>query len=153
MIKAFFDGCCEPINPGGVSAYGVVIFRDEEKIWEDSRIFYPTKGKKDTSNNLAEYRGFKAILDYLLANKLNNEHIEIFEDSMLVIEQMFGNWQIRSGLYVPIAFACKKLLKNFPQIRGHWIPREKNSLADKLSKGKLLNAGVKFRIQPLEKEL
>lgn len=153
MIKAYFDGCCEPINPGGVAAYGVVIFKDDQRIWEDSRIFYPTKAKRNTSNNLAEYRGFKAILDYLIENELNYENIEIFGDSNLVIQQMFGNWQIRSGLYVPVALDCKKLLKKFPTIKGYWIPREKNSIADRLSKAKLIEAGVKFKIQPFEEEL
>lgn len=149
VIKCFFDGCCEPINPGGIAAYGAVIFRDGKRIWEDSKIFYPSRGKRDTSNNLAEYSGFKAILDYLIKNNLNHENIEVFGDSNLVIQQMFGHWQIRSGLYVPVALVCKKLLREFPRIRGYWIPREENSIADRLSKLKLIRAGVKFRIQSL----
>lgn len=150
MIKAFFDGCCEPKNPGGVAAYGAVIFRDGHRMWEQSEIFYPKKGREEgTSNNLAEYSGFKAILDYLLASGLQLEPIEIFGDSNLVIQQMFGRWKIRSGYYVPVALACRKLLSQFPSIRGQWIPREENSIADELSKAQLVRAGVKFRIQPI----
>jgi ribonuclease HI len=148
MIKCFFDGACEPINPGGTAAYGAVIIKDGHRIWEQSKIFYPKKGcEKETSNNLAKYSGFKAILDYLLASGLQLEPIEILGDSNLLIQQMFGRWKIRSGYYVPIALACRDLLKQFPQIRGQWIPREENSIADELSKAQLVKARVKFRIQ------
>jgi hypothetical protein len=27
MLRAFFDGLCEPVNPGGVACYGFVIYR------------------------------------------------------------------------------------------------------------------------------
>jgi ribonuclease HI len=148
MIKCFFDGACEPRNPGGTAAYGAVIIKDGHRIWEKSEIFYPKKGDEwKTSNNVAEYSGFKAILDYLLASGLQLGRIEIFGDSNLVIQQMFGKWKIRSGYYVPIALACRDLLKQFSQIRGKWIPREENLLADELSKAQLVKAGVKFRIQ------
>ena len=69
-----------------------------------------------------------------------------------VIQQMFGAWRIKFGFYVPIAKTCKAMLKQFPHITGTWIPREKNSLADELSKAELKKAGVKFRIQPEEWE-
>lgn len=38
MIEAFFDGCCEPVNPGGTAAYGAVILKDGKKIWEASEL-------------------------------------------------------------------------------------------------------------------
>lgn len=146
MIEAYFDGCCEPINPGGTAAYGAVVLIDGVKIWEDSRVFYPSDGR--TSNNIAEYSGFKAILEYLLSKGLNKQPIKICGDSKLVIQQMFGTWRIKQGLYVGLALECRELLKRFPYIRGRWIPREENTVADELSKRKMLEAGVKFRIQP-----
>ena len=149
MFKCYFDGCCEPYNPGGTASYGIVILRDNEKIHEASQIFRPSSpNKKDTSNNLAEYSGFKAILQYLINNQHQDEPIEIFGDSQLVIRQMSGDWNINQGIYVPLAHECRKMLGKFPHFRLHWIPREENSLADELSKGVLLKAGIKFRIQP-----
>jgi len=54
MIKAYFDGCCEPVNPGGTASYGVAIFRDNKLIWKDSKLFKPIPGKeKETSNNVS----------------------------------------------------------------------------------------------------
>ena len=150
-LKAYFDGCCEPVNPGGTAAYGVVILRNRQKIFEASKLFVPQKGReKETSNNVAEYSGFKAILDYLITHNLTDAPITVYGDSNLVIQQMFGTWRIKFGFYVPIAKTCKAMLKQFPHITGTWIPKEKNSLADELSKAELKKAGVKFRIQPEE---
>jgi ribonuclease HI len=138
----------EPVNPGGTASYGVVILRNEGVIHEASEIFYPQKGhERETSNNVAEYSGFRHALIWLLGQNLNGHCIEIRGDSMLVIKQMFGSWRIKQGFYVPIAMECIQLLRQFPNIRGKWIPREENSLADKLSKAELLRAGVEFRIQ------
>jgi len=59
-----------------------------------------------------------------------------------------GTWKINLGYYVSIATVCKAMIKQFPYLTGKWIPREKNFLADELSKAVLRNAGVEFRIQP-----
>jgi len=150
MITAYFDGCCEPINPGGLASYGITILSESgEILHRESKLFVPKKGReKETSNNVAEYSGFKRILEWLIERGLEEKVIEIFGDSALVIEQMFGTWRIKQGFYVPIALECKIMLKKFPNINGEWIPRDQNSLADELSKAELIKAGVKFRIQP-----
>lgn len=145
MIKCFFDGCCEPINPGGVASYGVIILKENKKIFKASKLF---ESSSVTSNNVAEYAGFKEILDYLIKNSLQNEEIIIYGDSNLVIQQMFGTWKIKKGFYVPIAKYCKNILSKFTNLKGQWIPREENFLADELSKAELLKAGIKFKIQP-----
>jgi ribonuclease HI len=33
MITIYFDGLCYPKNPGGVAAYGYLVYRDGEPIW------------------------------------------------------------------------------------------------------------------------
>ena len=155
-IKVYFDGCCEPKNPGGTASYGIVIFKDNKKILKVSKIFEPVKGKeKQTSNNVAEYSGFKRALEWLLSKSLNNEEILIFSDSKLVICQMFGDielggrkWKIRSGYYKPIALQSREILNKFSNIKGQWIPREENSIADELSKAELIRKGIEFKIQP-----
>ena|SRR3990167_311701 len=149
MIKAYFDGCCEPVNPGGYASFGAVVFNDSNRIWDCSRMFTSKKGKeRETSNNVAEYCGFVSILEFLIEKNMTKEHIKIYGDSNLVIQQMFGTWQMRKGFYIPTAIKAKKLLKKFSDIRGEWIPREENDIADELSKGELRKAGIEFRIQP-----
>ena len=150
VYTAYFDGCCEPVNPGGTASYGAVIFRGDDRIWDCSRIFFPAKGReRETSNNVAEYSGFLAILEYFSENGLADQDITIFGDSKLVIEQCFGTWRIKKGHYKPLAIKAKQDVKKFPRLKGYWIPREENEIADELSKAELIKAGVEFRIQPL----
>lgn len=82
MIEAYFDGCCEPINPGGTASFGAVVFRDGQRVWECSRLFKPVKSNEtETSNNVAEYQGFISILDFLLSKGLEREQITVHGDS------------------------------------------------------------------------
>ena len=127
MIEAYFDGCCEPVNPGGTASYGAVVFKDGERIWDCSEIFFPEKGKeKATSNNVAEYCGFMAILDFLIDHNLHAQKAIIYGDSKLVIEQMNDNWRIKKGHYKPLALQAREMLDKFivrPNLR--WISRRK----------------------------
>lgn len=145
MIKAYFDGCCEPTNPGGYCGFGAVIFKDKERIWEYSGFI---DASPTTSNNVGEYKAFIKILEYLYENNMRNEDITVYGDSKLVIEQMFGTWRIKKGFYVPFAHEAQVLVEQFEDLKGQWIPRDDNYLADELSKRELLSRNVKFRIQP-----
>lgn len=154
MIEAWFDGCCEPKNPGGYAGFGAVILVGGVRVWEFSGFIdkAPT-----TSNNVAEYSGFLAILEYLKSKGMEKEKIIVRGDSRLVLYQMFEDpdigrpWKMKGGRYMPTALKAKKLLKEFTNIRCEWIPREENSIADELSKAELIRRGVRFKIQPLEK--
>jgi ribonuclease HI len=146
-IIGFFDGACEPKNPGGIESYGAVIFENGEKIWEDCGLV-PMEDREEhqTSNNVAEYCGFLALLKYLREKNRNHERIEIHGDSKLVIGQMFEGWKIKDGIYVPFAREAKELLTlHFPFTSGRWINREENSVADELSKRPLLEAGIQIK--------
>ena len=71
----------------------------------------------------------------LLDSKLDNETCSIMGDSKLVIEQLSGNWGIKSGKYLRYAERALNLLLDFrvsPVF--NWIPKESNSEADKLSR-------------------
>lgn len=151
-IEAWFDGCCEPVNPGGTASYGAVVFVDGKRVWDCSEIFFPEKGKeRETSNNVAEYSGFLAILIWLLKNGHDKANTTIYGDSKLVIEQMQGNWKMHGGFYIQTAKLAKAALKRFKKVpKLQWIPRDQNDIADELSKAELIKAGVEFRIQPLE---
>jgi ribonuclease HI len=148
-LAAYFDGACEPVNPGGTASYGAVAFIDGKRVWECSKIVCPPRGDEHkTSNNLAEYAGFVAVLEWLLELQLDNEETTIHGDSMLVIEQMSGRWRIKNGIYVETAMNAKELLAKFRrQPFLAWIPRELNMIADDLSKAELEKAGIKLRLQ------
>src|SRR6266446_1988697 len=79
IYTAFFDGSCAPINPGGTAAYGALILREGEPIWECSKLFYPEQGKeRETSNNVSEYCGLLAILGHLLLIGAQHEPIMVY---------------------------------------------------------------------------
>ena len=146
---AYFDGACEPYNPGGTASYGAVVLHNGEPLWTCSEIYVPEEGhERDTSNNIAEYAAFIAVLEWFADRNLYDADILIRGDSMLVIQQMFGNWKIKKGLYAPLAYEARKLVAQFTKIRGEWIRRDQNAIADELSKDALKRAGVRLRLQP-----
>jgi ribonuclease HI len=136
ILTAFFDGACGPINPGGHVGYGAIIYHERKVIWECSERFYPKEGQEDqTSNNLAEYCAFQAVVEHLLDSELDTHDTTIYGDSKLVIEQMSGRWKISKGIYLIIALETHGMLSQFRKLPTlKWIPREQNTIADALSK-------------------
>ncbi len=94
-FTSFIDGLCEPVNPGGVATYGLVVYdRNMVKVHEESKFV----GKGDgMSNNVAEYSGLVALLEYLIQNDVHG-NISVKLDSKLVVEQMAGKWKVKNGL-------------------------------------------------------
>ena len=147
MYAAYFDGACEPVNPGGIATYGAVIFHDRDRVWACSEVYYPEPGReRQTSNNIAEYSGFLAVLRWFIDQRLTDAEIMVRGDSKLVIKQMFGSWRIKNALYVPLALQGRQMLTQFSNINGLWIPRDQNPLADELAKAAQRRAGVVRRL-------
>jgi ribonuclease HI len=131
---AWFDGACEPLNPGGTASFGVVIKgEDGTVLLRDQGVV--GKGKA-MSNNVAEYGGVLHVLKRLSSRPPGR--VTIHGDSNLVINQLNGRWRIKKGLYLPVATGTKQLLAYLRglgwQINFCWIPREQNEECDALSK-------------------
>ena len=145
MYAAYFYGACEP-NPGGTATYGAVILHDRDRVWACSEVFCPEPGReRQTSNNVAEYSGFLAVLRWFIDQRLTDAEIMVFGDSKLVIKQMFDSRRIKKGLYVPLALAGRQMLTQFSNINGQWIPRDQNYLADELAKAAQRRGGPQAR--------
>ncbi len=129
MITIYFDGLCEPINPGGVAAYGYVIYQGEKAIKRGARVIGEGKGM---TNNVAEYSALKRAIEWLKEQGIEDE-ILIKGDSMLVINQMKGDWQIKSQTSRRFIPKIRELLKG-KKTKFIWIPREENGEADMLSR-------------------
>ena len=145
--KAFFDGCCEPKNPGGNMGFGAAIFKDSVQV-ETLSQYVPAN--KNNSNNVAEYQAFGWTAKKLLEVVKAGEVVEIFGDSKLVVEQMNGRWGIKEGFYTQYAkraLVIVKELRTKCKLSITWIPREKNGIADDLSKTPMLKAGIEFKLQ------
>lgn len=146
MFECYFDGSCEPLNPGGTMACGMVIFDNDKILWQYGRIVSPKNSDQSQStNNCAEYAGLWLLLQELIRRSLNESEILIMGDSQLVINQVWGTWKMNNGAYIGLAIKCKDLLKQFKNIKGKWIPRDDNSLADSLSKSALEKLGIKSK--------
>lgn len=136
----------EPINPYGNMGIGAVVYKDNKEVFSYSHYI---AASKSNSNNVAEYMALEQILLWIRDNKLVEERIFIYGDSKLVINQMKGYWRIKNGLYVESALRCKQVRSEIEKaISFEWIPRELNKRADDLSKGKMVENNVEFKIQP-----
>jgi ribonuclease HI len=129
LITVYFDGLCYPVNPGGVAAYGYLIYSNGDLIHQG----WGAVGKgKGMTNNVAEYEGLKSAMQWLETQGIK-DRISVKGDSQLVIKQMRGEWQVRSSTskkYVPI---IKRLIQG-KDVRFEWIERERNEEADRLSR-------------------
>ncbi|HIH98214.1 MAG TPA: ribonuclease HI family protein [Thermoplasmata archaeon] len=135
MITIYFDGLCEsaylggPRNPGGVATYGYVIYQNGNTIKRGYRAIGEGAGM---TNNVAEFGALKRALEWFDEQGIEDE-IVIKGDSMLVINQIKGIWQVRSQTsrkYVP---EIKRLLRG-KRVRLEWVKRENNAEADSLSR-------------------
>ena len=132
-MKVFFDGLCEPVNPGGVACYGFVVYRsspsNEVKVFEGFGL--AAAPGPDSTHNVAEYTGIIKALEWVLAN-LEDREIEVLGDSQLVIRHLTGEYSVRSARIVPFYEKARSLLEKFSWT-AKWIPRKENSVADELS--------------------
>jgi ribonuclease HI len=147
-IEGWFDGVCEPVNPGGHAAWGIRVCVDGVEVH--------TAGgyvgcSKEISNNVAEYAGISAVLRWVRQSDIKGI-LTIRGDSKLVIMQLLGRWKVNGGYYFPYFLEARELLSELRGILGGveliWIPRHENGECDKWSKKVLLDRGIKFRIQP-----
>lgn len=137
MIKVFIDGACEPINPGGTAAYGLVVYRDIKRLYAEGKVI---GSGAEFSNNVAEYAGLLAFLRLLKGN----EPVIIYSDSQLVVNQMSELWAAHKGLYLDSYHEAIGLCKGQP-ISFVWIRKEENTEAHNLAIQALSKAGILVR--------
>ena len=112
-------------NPGPAS-YGVVI--------RDPRGEIVARLKKyigRTTNNVAEYYGLIAALDYAQSNNIRSLRIE--SDSELMVKQMRGQYKVKSVDLKPLFERAKKMSQTFSAFRIEHVYREQNKEADALA--------------------
>ena len=126
MYSLYFDGASRS-NPGPAS-YGGVIY-DENNI--EVGTYNDFIGKN--TNNVAEYLGLYAGLKACADNNIKN--LMVYGDSKLVIEQIKGNWNVKSENLKPIYNEIKELLDkyDFEFIEFNHILRRYNKRADELA--------------------
>ena len=140
-IICWFDGACEPVNPGGTASWGIVVKDEDDLIHFSSGIVGQGAGM---SNNVAEYAALIALFNYILSMDADIKIALIYGDSQLVIRQMRGEFKVRGGLYVSYYHQAKELADRLRSLGValdfEWIPREQNIQCDKISRSVLPSA-------------
>lgn len=85
-----------------------------------------------TSNNEAEYEALLAGL--WLVRSVQARAVEVFSDSLLMVNQILGEYQVRGFKMMAYLSKVKDSLAQFVRYSIQQVPREKNSSADALAK-------------------
>lgn len=122
-FRANIDGGARG-NPGP-AAYGVVIRDAGGKIVAKLKKYI---GR--STNNVAEYYGLIAALDYAQSHGIRALHVET--DSELLMKQMRGQYKVKSPDLRPLFERAKKTSQSFDFFRIDHVYREQNAEADAL---------------------
>jgi ribonuclease HI len=111
-------------NPGP-AAYGVVIRNARGEIVAKLKKYIG-----QNTNNVAEYFGLIAALDYAQTHKVHALRIE--SDSELLVKQMRGQYKVKSEDLRPLFERARKMAQAFESFRIDHVYREQNREADVL---------------------
>jgi len=124
VITAYFDGGARS-NPGP-AGYGVYIVDDDGTVQAEL-----AGSLGIATNNIAEYNGLIAALQWAVDHNL--DAITIKGDSLLIIEQMRGNYKVKNEGLKPLHMRARMLVMQIGNVRFEHVPREMNKDADRLS--------------------
>jgi ribonuclease HI len=123
-FRASIDGAARG-NPGPAGA-GVHIEAVDGRPAEE---LFEALGK--ATNNVAEYSAL--LLALTRAAELKAETVEILSDSLLLVQQVNGVFKVKAAHLIPFVSDAVRRAKQFRRFSIRHIPREKNSLADRLA--------------------
>jgi len=122
----FFDGSsCK--HGGGI---GIVIISHRGPNFEFD---FPTEPM--VTNNQAEYE--YVLRGIQLLHEVKAEAIEIFGDSLLIINQLIGLYECKEDTLRRYHDECQRLLKEFPHVSFQHILRAQNQEANRLAQSAL----------------
>ena len=120
-----FDGGARG-NPG-VAGAGVVLLSPEGEVLHKKSLYLGD----DRTNNQAEYEAL--ILGLQMGLDLGHKKLEVEGDSLLVIHQVVGDWQVRSTALALLKERVVAVLDQMEDVVIRHIPRDENKIADQLA--------------------
>jgi probable phosphoglycerate mutase len=111
-------------NPGP-AGYGVRIQR------EDGSVVELKQSLGLATNNVAEYSGLLAALQWALANGVATLHIR--SDSELLVKQMIGVYRVKNPGLQPLYEEARGLVRQIGTVTFEHVRREFNREADRLA--------------------
>jgi ribonuclease HI len=132
-VVIYVDGACEPINPGGIGTYGLVVYKGGTVLFEGLGVV-----GEGAANNVAEYAAAIQALKTLLSTGLSFTSVEIRSDSELLVNQLKGEYGVYAERILPLYQEALRLLHQLEEkgvkVKIRWVPREENGRADALTK-------------------
>jgi ribonuclease HI len=124
LITAYFDGGSRG-NPGP-AGWGAYIVND------DGTVLAELSGALGVAtNNVAEYTGLIAALQWAADNDVTAMAVK--GDSLLIVEQMRGNYKVKNEGLKPLHMKARMLVMQIGNVSFAHVPRDKNKDADRLS--------------------
>lgn len=123
-IKLYVDGAADLHTKS--AGIGGVFYRNGDELFSFSEFI------GSATNNEAEYGALIKGLEE--SHNLNLRNIDIFADSELVVKQINGEYKVKNERMQKLYGKAISLLVKLNSWSLTHIPREKNSVADKLSK-------------------
>jgi ribonuclease HI len=111
-------------NPGPAAIAAVVIDPAGEILAERAERI------GEATNNVAEYRALLLGID--LANQLGADQVEFVGDSMLIVEQVRGNWRVKQEHLRPLHAEVTEALRDLGSWSIRHVRRGENERADEL---------------------
>jgi probable phosphoglycerate mutase len=124
MIIAYIDGGARG-NPGP-AGFGVRIEQTDGTLVDE---FHQAIGV--ATNNVAEYRGLVAALEWARAHREGD--VLIRSDSLLLVQQMLGNYKVKHAGLQPLHAKASLLAHEIGRVRYEHVRREANRHADRLA--------------------
>jgi probable phosphoglycerate mutase len=134
-IVAYIDGGARG-NPGP-AGFGVRI-----ETPDGSRVDEFCESIGTATNNVAEYRGLLAALEWARAHGYHFVHVR--SDSLLLVEQMRGNYKVRNMGLQPLHAKARLLAHEIGRVTFEHVAREKNTHADRLANAAMDEASTKL---------
>jgi ribonuclease HI len=123
-FRAYIDGAARG-NPGPAGA-GVWVAAAEDREPEEH---YQALGR--TTNNVAEYRAL--LLALTRAEALGAQEVELFSDSLLLVQQVNGAYRVKADHLKPLVAEAVRRAKAFRRFTISHVRRELNRDADRLA--------------------
>ena len=120
-------------NPGP-AGYGVRVSRPDGTVVAELSESIGT-----ATNNVAEYRGLLAALEWALANGAPD--LVIHSDSELLVRQMRGEYRVKHPNLQPLHAEARRLVARLGHVRFVHVRRELNTHADQLANQAMDGAG------------
>ena len=128
---AYIDGGARG-NPGP-AGFGVRIENEDGTLVEE---FSEAIGI--ATNNVAEYRGLIAALEWALAKGVTALHVR--SDSLLLVQQMKGVFKVKHPGLIPLTATARSLASGIGRVTFEHVGRSHNAHADRLANAAMDNA-------------